>query len=534
MVYNISRHFNSSNIRNTNTVDNIQHKNEITFEEALIKAKFGKFNYFLILISGVIMATMFFETMGINYVLPVAECDLKMTSKTQYGLVSGVWFAGIIISSHLWGILADSYGRKRIICVALLLTFSTSILSSFATSFWQLIVFRFFNGLCISGSSSTIFAYLGEFLDQKNRSQSIMAASVVFAGSCLLLPTLAWLVINQHWQFYVPFLQVIYKPWRLFLLACGIPSFICGLILILLPESPKYTFSQGDEAATIKIFRQIYYANTGKTDYNVAKIKKDEEFLRTKDGKNLIKNMISQSRLLGSQYLKSIVIMSLLQFGIFFVCNGMLLFFPDILNQMAQYMQNPDSTNNSIKLCEIVENAISTRKLQLNETFISTNDVYVDNKTGICVETLDISAYYYAIILEAFYTGGFLIISILVNVVGKLAIVSTILFSTGICGLAIVFIKMPTLSIYLYVILLASGLTNNLLNTATYDLFPTNLRSLALSISLMFGRLGSLIGGNVAGLLLENYCNSSFAISGVSLLLCGVLSFFIPNIMRKR
>lgn len=279
--------------------------------------------------------------------------------------------------------------------------------------------------------------------------------------------------------------------------------------------------------------------------------------------------MISQSRLLGSQYLKSIVVMSLLQFGIFFVCNGMLLFFPDILNQMAQYMQNPNSDGNSIKLCEIVENAISTRKLQLNETFISTNDVYVDT-TGICVETLDISAYYYAIILEAFYTGGFLIISILVNVVGKLAMVATILFSTGICGLAIVFIKMPTLSIYLYVILLASGLTNNLLNTATYDLFPTNLRqvmtyfclnktntiyhfllyimysssflpfflrfsrSLAMSISLMFGRLGSLIGGNVAGLLLENYCNSSFAISGVSLLLCGVLSFFIPNIMRKR
>lgn len=185
--------------------------------------------------------------------------------------------------------------------------------------------------------------------------------------------------------------------------------------------------------------------------------------------------MISQSRLLGSQYLKSIVVMSTLQFGIFFVCNGMLLFFPDILNQMAEYMQSPNSAGNSIKLCEIVENAISTRKLQLNESFISTNDVYVD-KTGICVETLDISAYYYAIILEAFYTGGFLIISLLVNVVGKLTMVATILFSTGMCGLAIVFIKMPTLSIYFYVILLASGLTNNLLNTATYDLFPTNLR----------------------------------------------------------
>lgn len=40
------------------------------------------------------MASAFFETMGVNYALPVAECDLNITSKQQYGIVSGVWFAG--------------------------------------------------------------------------------------------------------------------------------------------------------------------------------------------------------------------------------------------------------------------------------------------------------------------------------------------------------------------------------------------------------------------------------------------------------
>lgn len=38
MVYNISRHFNNSNIVNTNTVEVLENKNELTFEEALIKA----------------------------------------------------------------------------------------------------------------------------------------------------------------------------------------------------------------------------------------------------------------------------------------------------------------------------------------------------------------------------------------------------------------------------------------------------------------------------------------------------------------
>lgn len=41
------------------------------------------------------MACVFWEIMGISYALPVAECDLHITSKQQYGIVSGVWFAGM-------------------------------------------------------------------------------------------------------------------------------------------------------------------------------------------------------------------------------------------------------------------------------------------------------------------------------------------------------------------------------------------------------------------------------------------------------
>lgn len=44
------------------------------------------------------MGSAFFETMGINYVLPVAECDLGITSKAQYGIISGVWFAGVCLT----------------------------------------------------------------------------------------------------------------------------------------------------------------------------------------------------------------------------------------------------------------------------------------------------------------------------------------------------------------------------------------------------------------------------------------------------
>jgi hypothetical protein len=55
---------------------------------------FGKFHYFLICVSGIFMASAFYETMSVNYILPISECDLNISSLQQYGIVSGCWFFG--------------------------------------------------------------------------------------------------------------------------------------------------------------------------------------------------------------------------------------------------------------------------------------------------------------------------------------------------------------------------------------------------------------------------------------------------------
>lgn len=163
-----------------------------------------------------------------------------------------IFFVGIILTSHTWGILGDSHGRRKTLIVASLSAFLASVLSSLANDYWQMILFRFINGLCISGSTSIIFAYLGEFLGAKNRSRSMMAASVIFGASCLALPLMAWIIINAKWNFIIPIINVTYKPWRLFLVCCGLPSLFCGILMIFYPESPKFTFSQVNIISGIK------------------------------------------------------------------------------------------------------------------------------------------------------------------------------------------------------------------------------------------------------------------------------------------
>lgn len=59
-----------------------------------------------------------------------------------------------------------------------------------------------------------------------------------------------------------------------------------------------------------------------------------------------------------------------------------------------------------------------------------------------------------------------------------------------------------------------------LIHTPTFILTSINSmisffnRAMAVCISLMMGRLGSTVGSNVVGLLLDNYCHLAFILSG--------------------
>lgn len=106
----------------------------------------------------------------------------------------------------------------------------------------------------ISGSSATIFAYLGEFHSSQNRSKVLMAASFIYGLACNYLPALGFLILNRTFHFHIPLLDIEFKPWRFYLLLCGLPSLVSAIILLIfIPESPKFTFSK----VSVSIWRHI-------------------------------------------------------------------------------------------------------------------------------------------------------------------------------------------------------------------------------------------------------------------------------------
>lgn len=87
----------------------------------------------------------------------------------------------------------------------------------------------------------------------------------------ILTPLVALLIINGEWELELP-LDFNFRPYRLFMILCGLPGFIGGLCFIKLPESPKFLHSMGQEEQTLQILRYIYRVNTGKpqNEYKVS------------------------------------------------------------------------------------------------------------------------------------------------------------------------------------------------------------------------------------------------------------------------
>lgn len=346
---------------------------------------------------GLVSSAVFMETCGISYVLPVSECDLQMTS-TEKGILGGVSFFGIICSSHLWGYLADTKGRHRIIQPTLLIAFLVSCASSFVQNFPLFVSLRFLNGFFISGSAAVIFVYINEFHDDKQGTKAIMGSSVVFSTACLLLPIIAYFVINQNWQFYIPFTDIIYKPWRSFLIVCSLPGLFAGLILLFLPESPKFVLSQGNKVKTYEIVRRMYQINNGKSvEFGKFEILDTSDSIANrqqivdcnKSRFPLLRSIwIQTAPLFQPPHLFSTVLLCVIQFGLLATSTGFYMFVPGILNKMAV---NLDSfIDQRLPMCEI----INMQLLNL------TTHHHHETSDGVCVIWIYVLLYFKANIFQ--------------------------------------------------------------------------------------------------------------------------------------
>ena len=115
------------------------------FEKAISATGIGLFNVILLIASLFATLAAAFESSSMSYILPVAECDLQL-SLFDKGILNAVSYAGMITSALIWGYLADTQGRKKVLVCGFLADAVCVVGSALSQNFQMLVVFKFLGG----------------------------------------------------------------------------------------------------------------------------------------------------------------------------------------------------------------------------------------------------------------------------------------------------------------------------------------------------------------------------------------------------
>lgn len=178
-------------------------------------------------------------------------------------MLNVAFLVGGTCSCFLWGILADTNGRKKVLIVAVLLDFAVTLIFAVTVrNFLGLAVCRFLNGFLVGAPGSITFTYISEFHTSKSSGKSVCYAGVFFTSAWLLLPVVAFFILPLTIDFEYEKIFFV-NPWRMFMIVLVIPELIAVLLLAYLSDSPKFFVATGENELALHVLKRMYAINTG-------------------------------------------------------------------------------------------------------------------------------------------------------------------------------------------------------------------------------------------------------------------------------
>jgi VNT family MFS transporter (synaptic vesicle glycoprotein 2) len=343
-------------------------------------------------------------------------------------------------------------------------SFLFSLISSFSTHVWMLIITRFFVGFFISGLAANTYAYIGEFHCDTNRARHLNFCGVFMAFALTFCPGVGWIILKfqetTSVSFYISFLSINYSIWRIFLLICSSLSLFIVFFLFHLPESPKFLLYQDRHDEALRILQDIYKANTGSTYFSILKISIDEQLVnRIELGKgNIFKLLWTQtSPLFRSPLLKHTWKLSFIMFSLFAASSGFYMWTPEILNRMIDH--------GGMSVCDVIDTVIGSKNSTASANSSCTSSIIVND-----------TIYSITFFMGVFFSAVYFLNGLVINKFGKRNLLGLWFFICGLASILIPFNNNFYVILLLLLLFLTSGCCGSIASAIIVDLYPTNIR----------------------------------------------------------
>ncbi|XP_063971726.1 synaptic vesicle 2-related protein-like [Lytechinus pictus] len=221
-------------------------EDEFTVEQAVEAIGFGWYQIRISALTGFCWMADAMEMMILSILSPILRCEWRLSS-WQEALITTVVFIGMFISSTIWGMICDKFGRRSGLIIASAWIFYFGVVSSFAPTFGWILVMRGLVGVGVGGVPQSVTLY-SEFLPSKVR------------GLCVTFIELFW-AIGTIFEVCLAIMVMPSLGWKYLLLFSSIPMLIFILLCKWLPESARYQVACGNQQKAHEILKNVALAN---------------------------------------------------------------------------------------------------------------------------------------------------------------------------------------------------------------------------------------------------------------------------------
>ncbi|NHE55460.1 sugar porter family MFS transporter [Cyclobacterium plantarum] len=161
-------------------------------------------------------------------------------SDWSHGLAVAIALYGTVIGALFGGIPADRYGRKTSLIWIGVLYFVSALGSAVAPEVNSFMFFRFIGGIGVGASSVVAPMYISEISPAKNRGQLV----------ALFQFNLVFGILVAYFSNYLIDISITVNSWRWMLGVEAIPALIYTLLVLKVPQSPRWLIAKKDDFET--------------------------------------------------------------------------------------------------------------------------------------------------------------------------------------------------------------------------------------------------------------------------------------------
>ncbi|MBI5396687.1 MAG: sugar porter family MFS transporter [Verrucomicrobia bacterium] len=177
----------------------------------------------------------------------------SLTAKFGLGDFMKGWASGCVLIGCATGVLAvgplsDRFGRRLAMFLAAAMFLVSAIGTALPNDIWTFIVFRFLGGVGIGIASISTPMYIAEITPARVRGRMVSVNQIAIVGGIALTAFINYFIAKDASQAWL-----IETGWRWMFAAGILPSVFFGLLLLTIPESPRWLIEmrREDEARAI-------------------------------------------------------------------------------------------------------------------------------------------------------------------------------------------------------------------------------------------------------------------------------------------